>query len=154
MKQFFQKTSKLALALVGALLLMVPAKAMADNDTPVTFKQLPANAKTFITAYFSASDILLATVDKEFMETTYTVKFKNGSELEFFKNGEWKEVDCKTQPVPAQIIDPKIAAKVKELYPDASIYEIKKDKLNTEVKLSNGLELKFDKVINLIEVDD
>lgn len=153
MKKILEKFSKAMLMALGITLLMIPAKANAD-DVPVSLKELPQKAQAFINQHFSAGDILLAKMDKDLMGKTYTVKFKNGDEVEFFKSGEWKEVECVNSKVPEAIINPKILAKVKELYPTDFIKEIKKNKLNTEVKLSNGLELKFDKIINLVEVDD
>ncbi len=154
MKIFSERLSKFMLIMFGAALLIFPVTANADDDIPVTFNQLPKKAQTFITKYFSEGDILLAKLDKDLMEKTYTVKFKNGSEIDFNGSGEWKEIECKNSMVPNGIIDSRIISKVKELYPDHYIKEVKKNKLNTEVKLSNGLELKFDKVINLIDVED
>ena len=73
---------------------------------------------------------------------------------EFYKDGEWKEVDCRYSSVPAAVVPAQIAQYVSGHYPDASIVQIDRDKHDYEVKLSNGLELTFDLKFNLIDIDD
>ena len=86
--------------------------------------------------------------------TRYEVVFTNGSKVEFLKDGEWKEVECKYSTVPTAIIPAQIASYVSQNYPDTQIVQIDRDKRDYEVKLTNRLELTFDLNFNLIGIDD
>lgn len=78
----------------------------------------------------------------------------NGTELEFDQAGEWKEVETRTYAVPAAIIPAEIRQQVTAKYPNATIIKISRDRVDYEVDLSNGVELKFDRnTYRLIEVD-
>ena len=80
--------------------------------------------------------------------------FTNSSKIEFWKDGEWKEIDCKYSTVPSAVIPAQIAQYVSQNYPDTQIVKIDRDKRDYEVKITNGLELTFDKQFNLIDIDD
>jgi hypothetical protein len=80
--------------------------------------------------------------------------FADGAKVEFARNGEWKEVDCRRSSVPSPIVPDKILKYVKANYPDAKVMLIERDKNDYEVRLSNRLELTFDKAFNIIDIDD
>jgi hypothetical protein len=63
-------------------------------------------------------------------------------------------VDINAQSVPSEFIPEAIQAYVNTAFPDAFICHINVEKGTKEVKLSNGLELKFNKCNLLMEVDD
>ena len=67
----------------------------ADDDKPVTVDQLPQKAQTFIKQYFADKQVSLAKQERDFFDKSYEVMFVNGEKVEFDKNGEWKDVDCK-----------------------------------------------------------
>ena len=121
--------------------------AKADNDRMITVNQLPQKSQEFVKQHFPNEKVAYAKFEREFLDSKYEVVFTNSAKIEFFKNGDWKEVDCKYSTVPAAII-------VKQNYPDASIVKIDRDKRDYEVKLTNRLELTFDLNFNLIEIDD
>lgn len=125
----------------------------AKDDTPIDFNQLPQKAQMFINTHFSANDIMMAKIDREVMSKVYVVKLKNGTEIDFTKDGEWLEVDCGNNKVPDSVVAPNILAKVKQMYPNEFIKEIKKLKSWTEITLSNGFEVTLDKNLKIIEVD-
>ncbi len=127
--------------------------AHAGNDKPINVNQLPLASQQFIAKYFPDSKVALAKMEKEFMSVTYDVVMTDGVKLEFAKNGEWKEVDCKYSSVPQGIVPAQIVKKVNELYPDASIVKIDRDTKDYEVELSTGLDLTFDLSFNLVKVD-
>ena len=85
---------------------------------------------------------------------SYEVVFDDATKVEFNKKGQWKEVDMNTQAVPSEFIPEAIQAYVNTAFPDAFICHIDVEKGKKEVKLSNGLELKFNKRNLLMEVDD
>ena len=57
----------------------------------------------------------------DFLESTYEIVFTSSAKIEFFKNGDWKEVDCKYSTVPANIVPAQISAYIQQNWPDASI---------------------------------
>lgn len=129
--------------------------ANPDNDKLITVEQLPAAARNFIKQYFSTEKIATVKMDVEFSGTTYDVDFASGKEIEFDKNGNWIDIDCKTMKIPDGIVPVKILSKVKELYPvpHAFVVSIDRKWRDTEVELNNGNELKFDSKYNLVKID-
>jgi hypothetical protein len=134
---------------------MLPLAAMADNDRPVSFEGLPAAAQTFIRDHFPDAKVTLATIDREFMETTYDVIFTDGTQIEFDARGEWKDIDSPRGAfVPQSVLHPGIASFIGEHYPDARVSDIERDRQGYEVNLSNRAELRFDSRGNFRGYDD
>jgi hypothetical protein len=127
-------------------------------DKVIPFEQLPKNAQEFTRKYFSAEDPMYkqayVTYDAEFFDSSYTVVFTTGDGLEFNKNGEWKDFDCKRCAVPDEIIPATIKAYLSTYAPEIQVKKIEKNRRDYEIKLSSGLELKFDLEGNLIEIDN
>lgn len=142
---------KLVLAVVA--MFAVSTMVMADNDKPVQVNQLPAKAQTFLSTYFKDAKVALATQETELFNKSYDVVFNSGDRVEFDKSGEWTEVRCSTG-VPAQLVPAPIAEYVKNMYSDASILQIERDTRGYEVKLSNRLEITFDKQMRAVDIDD
>jgi hypothetical protein len=138
---------------VMLLALVLPLVAMAA-DRPVEFNRLPAPARAFVEKYFADAEVLLATVDKDLLDTSYDVTFADGRKVEFDARGEWKEVDCGRGAVPAGVVPGAIVKYVEGKYPDKFVREVSRDKRHWEVTLDNGLELKFDTKFALVGVDD
>ncbi|WP_300814220.1 PepSY-like domain-containing protein [uncultured Bacteroides sp.] len=128
--------------------------AMADNDKPIQVNQLPAKAQTFISTYFKNSKVAMAKQESELFYKSYDVIFTNGEKLEFDKDGEWTEVQCRQSEVPSPIVPGAISSYVKTNYPDAKILEIERDKKEYEIKLSNRWEIKFDSQMRVIDIDN
>ena len=128
--------------------------ACAGDDRPINVSQLPQKSRQFIEQHFPNEKIAYAKMERDFLDTNYEVVFTGGSKIEFRKDGEWKEVDCKFATVPTAIIPKQILEFVTTNYEGASIIEIDRDSRDYEVKLTNGLELTFDLKFNLIEIDD
>lgn len=145
---------KLTVLLAGLALLATSASALAADDRPISVAQLPAASQQFIKTHFAGVEVSYAKVDEEMLSKTYDVVFVNGNKVEFAKDGAWKEVDCKYSEVPAAVVPAQIKAYVTKNHPQAKIVKIDRDKRDYEVKLSNGLELKFDLKFNVIGIDD
>lgn len=141
-------------AVLTVALFVFALTGRADNDRPIAVDQLPQKAQQFIKQHFPKSKIALAKEEREFLDLRYEVVFANSVKIEFLKDGEWKEVDCKYSAVPAAIVPVKIAEYVAKNYEDVQIVKIDRDKREYEVDLSNGLELTFDTKFNLIDIDD
>lgn len=137
-----------------AILSLSFSTAKADNDRVISKEKLPANTQKFISAHFASLKISYVKEERDLFEKNYQVVFTDGTKLEFQRNGEWKEVDCRYSQVPSVIVPEAIKRYVNENYPDEKILQIDRDRNDYEVKLSNRLELTFDKNFNIIDIDD
>lgn len=125
--------------------------AAAADDRPVDYSTFPAPAKEFITKHFAKAQVTSAMLDED---GEYTAMLNDGAKIEFRKNGAWKEVDCRTNVVPKTVIPAKIASYVKANYAKATINKIEAGHNDFEVRLSTGVELKFDMKGNFLRIDD
>ncbi|MDE5637766.1 MAG: PepSY-like domain-containing protein [Alistipes sp.] len=139
--------------ILTGLLLFATAAANADNDRPIQTSQLPKAAQQFIERHFADRKVALAKMETDFVKKSYEVIFNDGCQVEFDGKGEWKEVDCKFAAVPAGIVPAPIAEYVVNNYPNTEVVKIEKDSREYEVKLSNRMELTFDRRFNLTDID-
>ena len=144
---------KILLILVAVFSVGILA-AVADNDKLINKSQLPQPAQEFIDAHFAGIDLLYAKEDCNILFSSYEVRLANGVKLEFSSKGNWEEVDCQQGAVPAAIVPQPIKEYIGKSYAGESILAIEKNRNDYEVKLSNRLELKFDKDFNLYDIDD
>lgn len=128
--------------------------ANADNDRIIAKENLPQKSQQFVNRYFGDIKITYVKEERDFLEKSYEVMFADGSRVEFNRNGEWKEIDCRQSSVPSPLIPARIMEYVKTNYPEAKIMQIERDRHDYEVKLSNRLELTFDSKYNIIDIDD
>ncbi len=128
--------------------------AMADNDKPINITQLPATAQQIIKKHFSSKKVALAKQETGLFEKSYEVVFNNGEKVEFDRKGNWTEIDCKMSAVPAGLVPAKISQYVKTTYPGTKIKGIEIDDTQYEVKLSNMLEVTFNKYFQVVDIDD
>ncbi len=126
---------------------------MKADDRPVTFAQLPSAAQSFINANFPEEKVSYSTKDDDFIRPDYKVVFVSGTRLQFDYAGALEKVSARTG-VPEKLVPVQILEYVKVHFPDAFVVEYEIDRKSYEVKLSNRLELKFNKNFNIIEIDD
>lgn len=127
--------------------------AMADNDKPITFEQLPQTAQQFVKQHFPDMKIAFVKMEKDWFEVEYSVMFLNGDKIDFRKDGQWKELKCRRNTVPMTALPAQIRKYVETNYPDAGVLSVEKDRYEYEVRLSNLWELKFDMKFDLIDMD-
>ena len=137
-----------------ACLIMVIGTALADKEKTISVSELPTKAQTFIKEYFSDCKVALAKLESGIVEKSYDVTFTNGVKLEFDSSGDWTEVKCKNSSVPEGIIPEKIVSYVKENFSGQKILEIEREKKTYEIKLSGGLEIKFNSKMQVVDIDD
>ena len=145
---------KLTIIFASLALMASTLTAFAGNDRIITVAELPAVSQQFIKTHFAGVEVSYVKVDEEMFDKDYKVVFVNGSKVEFAKDGAWKEVDCKYGEVPAAIVPQQIRDYVAKNFAGRKIVSIDRDKRDWEVKLDNGLDLKFDLQFRLIEIDD
>jgi len=127
--------------------------ARAD-DRPIAVNQLPAKSQEFIQTYFKGVGVSYATADRDYFDRSYEVRFVNGTKVEFEKNGEWDNVDCHREAIPAGIVPARIEEYVKNNHSGQTIVKIDKDRRDYEIDLNNGIEIKFNRSFQVIGYDD
>ena len=138
--------------LVCMFLMMGTTYSMADDGYIVGIQQLPAPAQEVMTKCFADKEVLTILKDRG----EYEVIFKTGEKIEFNKKGEWTEVSCHTTQVPDILIPNPIKMRIMADFSNTRIVKIDRTRNGKkyEVKLSNGLEVEFDKNFNVKKVDD
>ncbi|MDO4228546.1 MAG: PepSY-like domain-containing protein [Capnocytophaga sp.] len=128
--------------------------ANAQNNV-IAFETLPAKAQSFVKEHFSVQEISGVYEDVEHLQQKeYSVYFNDGTEIEFFSNGDWEEVKSRKGQVPDKIVPTEIAQYVKKQYSQTQIKDIKKKRIGYEVELSNGLDLEFNKKGQFLRIDN
>ena len=105
----------------------------------VPLSSIPQNAQSFIKQHFPNIEVTYIERDWDDIE----VYLANGTQIEFFPNGDWKEVKTYTN-MPDSILPQNVMATVKRTYPQAAIIKIEKQFTIFEVKLNNMMELYID----------
>jgi len=144
---------------IGLLIVLIFAGlglVKADNDRITTdVNELPANSREFLTKWFSDATIAHIKIEKKLMGgNEYEVLLTNGVDIEFDKEGEWKEIDGNGLLLPEEILPSVITNQLQTSYPGHSILKMEKKIRGWEVTLNNRLELTFDKSGTLIDIDD
>ncbi len=139
---------KALLILIGILL--TTQVSFGQKEVQIQKKELPEVSNNLIDQHFKTLEISYCTRDND----SFEVKFTNGQEIEFDKRGNWKEIDCKKSAVPTVLVPKGVQEYVKKNNPKASVVKIERDASGYEVKLNNGLELKFDKNEQFKRIDD
>ena len=148
--------TKMKKIFVSAALLFagITASFAGDRERPITLDKLPAAAQEFLAANFKDLTLAYAVEDPKFIGSEYEVIYTDRTEVDFESNGEWSSVERKYAAVPAAIVPVQIADYVKKSFAGESIRKIDRDKYTWEVELSNGLEIKFDRNFQVIDIDD
>lgn len=134
--------------------LMMSVACARDKVTQDT-SQLPAEAREMIKQHFPDASISYLSIDNDaFIIDGYDVRLSDGTELEFNGKGQWTNVECKQQTVPATLIPEAIQKYLGRHYPDLRVVEIQHKRRGYELKLANGLEVEFDNQGNFRRLDD
>jgi hypothetical protein len=143
---------KIFLAILFCVTLSSFSASADDRAIPVS--KLPTAAQKFLQSHFKGHNVAIATQDWGVFNTDYGVMLADGTKIEFDGNGEWESVAHKMEGVPSAIIPSQITNYVHQHFPAAVIIKIERDRRAYEIKLNNGMELKFDLAFNCIEIDD
>lgn len=136
-----KKLLLLVLAISG-LAITGSAKSSYSHDSTV----LPLSAKTTIANNFK-SQISVVKLDKDFGRIhEYEVILTDGTEVTFDKNGNWKNVEVRSNAsVPSAFVPKAISDYVKKAQPGQKIVGIEKQRSGYEIELTNGVDMKFNK---------
>lgn len=132
------------------------AWAFSDHNKNIEKSRLPLSATTFIQKHFSSTRIRQAAEESECKGKSYTVWLENGIEIEFDREGEWKEINSNaTLGIPEAIIPTRILEYVRQQYPQSKITDIEKQKKGDyEIELDNGMEITFNRHFEVTDIDD
>ena len=143
---------KMFLSLLFMMLAVVPM--MADNDKIITREELPEQAQMFLTKHFENVDVLYAKAERDMgVVTSYDVVLEGNVKVEFNRSGEWTSVDCERGQVPDSLLPQGVLDYVTKKFAKAYVVEIERGRMGYEVKLSNDLDLDFDKNGKFLRVD-
>ena len=139
-----KKINLLAIVII-LLCAVIPAKAL--DKYSIDRNDLPEISRQFLTEHFPKARVSMVKVDKHLLKKTdYDVKLTNGTKIEFNNSGNWTSVDCKTREVPSALIIKPIQNYVKKNFPETHVVKIEKKVTEYEIELSDGIELKFDRL--------
>ncbi len=124
-------------------LLMITISASAQKKIEVT--ELPKPAQEFLKKHFGDVAIESAKKDAEHGEKGYEVKLKDGTEVEFWKDGSYREVDGEGKPIPTAFIPKEVKDYVAKNYPNEKITHIDYGHKDLDVDLTNKIDLEFTK---------
>lgn len=140
-------------SIIAVFLIFTGLSATAQK-TSITAQQLPATAQDFLKKHFTNQKTAYILKDAETFSTDYKVQLENGIEIEFDKKGNWEEVDGNKNKIPFAILPKNIATYVTTNYKNTEVVKIEKGNWDYEVKLNNGLELKFNAKGEFLRLDD
>ena len=135
-----------------SIICLLIINALHAQQTPVTFEQLPAEARSFIKDHFK-SPFHHAIKDVENRRISYEAVLENNTEIEFTEAGRWVEVDAKGKPVPSSFIQSSIVDYVKITYPAQAITKIERSDTGYEAEITSGTDLKFDARGTFVKID-
>lgn len=126
-------------------LLLSTMAIFADNEKITRDKSvLPTVSRNFLADHFSQIEVSHIKIESNLLGTKgYDVILTNGVNVEFDKSGEWKEIEARHAFVPFNILPAKMTDYLRKNFPDNTVISIDKDTRDYEIKLNNGIELKF-----------
>ena len=123
------------------------------DDRPVLFSQLPAAAQNFINETYPDEKVSYAMVDDDLIRPDYSVVLASGIRVRFNHDGSLEKVESRVG-VPVSVIPVQILDYVKMYAPDTTIVEYEVGRFGYEVKLSNRMELNFNRNFKISRFDD
>ncbi len=139
--------------LFASVILIVASISVNAQDRIISENKLPKEIKTYVKKHFPNNAIIQASIDKELMSKSYNVILKDNIKLEFNSKNMIKEIDGNSA-LSKSVIPNKISKYVEINYPNIAITDWELDDLNQEVKLENGITLKFNMAGEFLRIDD
>ena len=140
--------------LFGAMF-SLSAAACTDHEVVVASENLPAKVTAYVSTNFPQSTITHATKELEGLGWEYKVWLNQGFVLEFNKKDNVVDIKGSTE-LPASVILQQIRDDVATRYPGCQImeWELNERIATQDVKLSNGIELKYNMAGVFLGIDD
>ncbi len=134
--------------MIALMLIVISATAALPFDKySINRKDLPEAAQEMLDEHFPKGKVSMIKVDRHLLKRTdYDVKLTNGTKIEFSNKGRWTHVDCNKKSVPESLVPKSIRNSVAKKYAGQKIVRISRSSLYYTVGLSNGKELKYDRL--------
>lgn len=123
------------LLIISLILGLSSSMVFGDWIVPVT--ALPQKSRAFINSTFPGVQIWKVERDGGKFE----VKLSNGVDIDFYMNGDWKDIDGEWVTIPFSVLPASVANTVKQTYPQAMMVDVEKEWGNYKIKLNNMMEL-------------
>lgn len=123
-----------------------------DKEKVVSTDRLPTQAQAYITQHFPGYEILQVVKERDDLKISYDVNLDDGYNLDFDKEGRILGVEGLNK-LPDSVVPNNLLNYVREHYREHFIRDWKLDDRGQEIKLSNGVELQFDKNGNFRRID-
>ena len=143
--------------IVFAILAAFSLQVATAQDRKVDFNELPADAINFVRQHFLVADINSVWKDVDYKDEEYSVIFKDGLEIEFNGEGDWKEIKVHRGKLPNEVVPAGILDYVQKNFsanPNIKKLERSLRKRTYKVKLADGNELYFDDQQKFLGLDD
>lgn len=128
--------------------------AKQDDNAQPGENNLPEEISAFVKQHFPNATIANVKTEKDANGMEFDLTLNDSTEIDFDANKQWNKVECKAGAVPEKIVPQAIATYAKDNYQEQAIIEIdKNDKGGYEIKLANGVELKFDEAGKFLSID-
>lgn len=127
------------ICIIMAMVALLVANVTAD-DRIISADQLPQKAKDLVAKSFSGKTVQYVEQDWD----DYEVQLNDGTEIKFTRSGDWESVKSYNS-VPVSILPAGVGTYLGKNFADAKVIEVEKDWNGFEVKLSNRMEVFFDK---------
>lgn len=125
-----------------------------DDDRIILFTQIPSAGQATVQQYFDVANIAYCKLDRELFGNKYEVHFNDGKEIVFKRDGSLYKIDCQYEAVPAPLVPEIVRQQCTAAFPQAFIVEWAKDDWGWKAELSNRLEIKFNRRLNMTSLDD
>ena len=141
-KAFMTFVKYLKTAIISLAIALGVASLEAKETYTSDVSALPQEAISFLNNNFKGVNITKIKIETGwFKKTTYDVDLENGVEIEFDKNGNWKEIDSKVANLPLSLLPKQFAEAVNKKVPDAKIESIERKGYGYKIELENDVEL-------------
>lgn len=139
--------------LLFAIVVGVTLSSAAGSRISRNVDDLPKAAQSTLKKFFNNVAVNRIKIENgNFGNKDYEVVLSNGTEIEFDRHGNVKEVDCGRAAVPAEMILKTVRDYVKENFKGRKIIKVEIDKHKYEVELSDGTELEFDRTGSFLKL--
>ncbi len=136
--------------IIVALSFLTAITANAQNNSKST---LPLKAQHFLSDNFPDQTVTSVKVNPEDSLKGFKAILSDNTEIEFWKNGNWREIDGKGKAIPTSFVVQPILDYVGKNYSKEKITQIEYHTGAIEIELTNKTELKFDTDGKFVKVD-
>jgi hypothetical protein len=127
-------------------------RGSCDKEEAILMDELPANALGFVEAHYDGKKILHVIKELDNLKTYYHVYLDNGTKLDFNRQGTIKKIEG-VEKIPDTVIPQLILDYVQTNYSGEFIHGWEVSDATQDVKLSNEIDLEFDRNGNFLRIN-